>query len=248
MPPLIDGGFGVVVMREPEEATDSVLLDLRAPRLRAYPREAVVAEKVEAVMRFGMANSCMKDGYDLWLLAQKFDFDGASLSRAIAATFARRHTPLAAGQPLALSREFGTEPQKQMQWQHSSLGGGSRRECQHWTSSLSSCAGFFCRCCRLAWAVKPLLAIGRPAGHERQYLCEGRLGAAKHPRGVSTSTGPGIAPWVEPSKAKAWPDGDARPAADLLPHPGPEFTAECTVERLDSNGNQGQMWTYRARL
>lgn len=117
IPVLIDVGFSDVVTPEPEEISYPVLLDMPAPKLRAYPRETVVAEKVEAMVRFGMANSRMKDSYDLWVLSQTFDFDGASLSRAIAATFVRRHTLLSTGQPFALSREFGAAQLKRTQWQ-----------------------------------------------------------------------------------------------------------------------------------
>jgi hypothetical protein len=62
------------------------LLDFPAPQLRAYPRETVVAEKLEAMVKLGMANSRMKDFYDLAVLARSFAFDGELLSRAVLAT------------------------------------------------------------------------------------------------------------------------------------------------------------------
>jgi hypothetical protein len=52
----------------------------------------VVAEKFEAMVKLGLANTRMKDFYDVWLLAQEMSFDGSILSTAIAATFERRNT------------------------------------------------------------------------------------------------------------------------------------------------------------
>jgi predicted nucleotidyltransferase component of viral defense system len=112
----IDVGFGDVVTPAPEETEYPVLLDFPAPRLRAYPRETVVAEKFEAMVKLGIANSRMKDFYDLWVMARDFEFDGALLSRAIKATFERRGTALPTDVPLALSDEFSEDPGKKTQW------------------------------------------------------------------------------------------------------------------------------------
>src|SRR5579884_2409668 len=65
-----------------------------APRLRAYPRETVVAEKLEAMVTIGLDNSRMKDFYDLWALSRRFEFERSVLARAIGATFRRRNTGL----------------------------------------------------------------------------------------------------------------------------------------------------------
>lgn len=92
------------------------LLDFPAPNLRAYPRETVVAEKVEAMVKLGQANSRMKDFYDLAVLSQTFGFEGELLVRAIAATFARRKTPLPTGLPVALTSEFTDDRMKTTQW------------------------------------------------------------------------------------------------------------------------------------
>lgn len=54
----------------------------------AYPWETVVAEKIQAVSRHGLANSRLKDYYDLLLLSRTLSFDGDSLAAAVAATFA----------------------------------------------------------------------------------------------------------------------------------------------------------------
>jgi hypothetical protein len=58
----------------------------------------------------------MKDFYDVWLLSETHHFDGVTLASAIAATFARRGTPLPVDTPLALSEQFAHDPAKQAQW------------------------------------------------------------------------------------------------------------------------------------
>jgi len=63
------------------------LLDFPAPHLHAYPIYTVVAEKFEAVVKLGIANTRMKDFYDLWLLAQRFEFNGDLLRHAFTTTF-----------------------------------------------------------------------------------------------------------------------------------------------------------------
>ena len=63
-----------------------------------------------------MANSRMKDFYDVWFLATKFSFDGARVCDAIGATFDRRDTPLPKETPLALTGEFLEDRAKQTQW------------------------------------------------------------------------------------------------------------------------------------
>ena len=93
-----------------------LLLDLPPPRLLAYPRETVIAEKFQAMIMLGRANSRMKDLYDIWVLSRAYKFSDDSLARAIAATFARRKTPIPAELPDALTRAFAEDPAKQQQW------------------------------------------------------------------------------------------------------------------------------------
>ena len=90
-----DIGFGDSVTPGPEEIEFPTLLpNFPAPRLRAYPTYTVVAEKLEAMASLGQGNSRMKDFYDVWFLASRFDFEGSSLAEAIRRTFERRQTPL----------------------------------------------------------------------------------------------------------------------------------------------------------
>lgn len=92
------------------------MLDFPAAHLAMYPRETVVAEKYEAMVKLGLANSRMKDFYDIWALSREFDFDGGVLSAAIRATFKRRATALTPTMPPALTSGFGCDPLKQTQW------------------------------------------------------------------------------------------------------------------------------------
>lgn len=116
IPVLVDVGFGDAITPAPETITYPVLLDLPAPRLLAYPRETVVAEKLEAMVSLGIANSRMKDFYDLWVLSRSFAFEGERLAAALAATFTRRQTAIPSDAPLALSPAFAAAPAKQAQW------------------------------------------------------------------------------------------------------------------------------------
>jgi predicted nucleotidyltransferase component of viral defense system len=112
----IDVGFGDAVEPAAIETELPVLLDMPSPRLRVYPRETVIAEKFQAMVMLGRANSRMKDLYDIWVLSRTFEFKGDSLPRAIAATFARRKTEIPIERPDALTRAFAEDPAKIQQW------------------------------------------------------------------------------------------------------------------------------------
>lgn len=113
----VDIGYGDVVTPAPEEAVYPVLLDdLPAPKLRVYPMYTVVAEKFETLVSLGIANTRMKDYFDLWVLHQQGKFDDELLRTAIAETFLRRGKPLPKGVPVGLSDEFSGDVQKQRQW------------------------------------------------------------------------------------------------------------------------------------
>ena len=112
----IDVGFGDAVTPTPVRMDLPVLLDFPRPCLLVYPRETVVAEKLDAIVQLGTANSRMKDFYDLFVLARGFEFDGPLLVQAIRATFERRKTPLPAELPTGLTNEFAADPGKATQW------------------------------------------------------------------------------------------------------------------------------------
>jgi len=122
----VDVGFGDAVVPEPEVTEVPTLLDFPAAQLRAYPRETVVAEKLHGMVVFGIANSRMKDFYDIWYLSKQFPFEGTTLTEAIRSTFSRREADLPAKMPMALTDEFADDSQKQTQWR--SFGSRTRLE------------------------------------------------------------------------------------------------------------------------
>ena len=116
IPLQVDIGFGDAVTPEAQQEEFPTLLDFPAPILLTYPRETAIAEKFEAIVNLGLTNSRMKDYYDIWLLSQQFDFDGANLVRAIEATFRRRRAVLPKELPIGLSIEFVSDAGKLSQW------------------------------------------------------------------------------------------------------------------------------------
>ncbi|MEO6595616.1 MAG: nucleotidyl transferase AbiEii/AbiGii toxin family protein, partial [Planctomycetota bacterium] len=91
------------------------LLPLDAPKVRAYPLETVIAEKFDAVVRLGRANSRMKDFHDLYTLAARRSFDGELLTKAVQATFERRKADLTLV-PAVLAPEFYTDDALGQRW------------------------------------------------------------------------------------------------------------------------------------
>ncbi len=116
IPIQVDVGFGDAVTPKARSIEFPSLLHGTGPRLRAYPRETVVAEKFQALVALGLPNSRMKDFYDLVALSRLFPFKGRTLAAALAATFERRGTPLPVRRPVGLSAAFGADPAKIGQW------------------------------------------------------------------------------------------------------------------------------------
>ena len=114
IPIQIAVGFGDAVTPAPLKIDYPTLLDNPAPRLWAYPVETVVAEKFEALTTLGMANSRLKDFYDLWLVAQTFEFSHSILANAVRRTFERRGTGLPTDTPTGLTDDFAAA--RSIQW------------------------------------------------------------------------------------------------------------------------------------
>lgn len=112
----VDVGFGDAVVPEPRWVDYPQLLDLGAPRLLGYPAEATLAEKLHAIVVLGLANSRLKDYYDLWTAARLGVVTSEGLGEAIRHTFARRGTTLPDGLPEGLTPAFAEDPTKQAQW------------------------------------------------------------------------------------------------------------------------------------
>lgn len=113
----VDIGFGDAVTPAPESVRYPVLLDdLPVPLLRSYPKYTVVAEKFHAMCLLGMANTRMKDYFDLWVLLTEGGLDPAELHRAVEATFSRRQLAMPDAIPTGLSDAFAQDTVKQAQW------------------------------------------------------------------------------------------------------------------------------------
>lgn len=112
----IDIGFGDIVTPKLDEITFPTFLKMPAPQLHAYPKETVVAEKLQIIVALGIANSRSKDYYDLWVLSREFSFDGQILASAIGATFKGRQTKIPKQVPLGLTSEFAEDPSQANQW------------------------------------------------------------------------------------------------------------------------------------
>lgn len=116
IPLQVDIGSGDSVFPPAERISYPTLLDLPAPRILAYPKEATIAEKPHVIVDRGLFNSRLKDYFDLWRLAQTHAFNGETLGTAIQATFSRRNTPVPDGPLEGLSSEFIDDSTRQTQW------------------------------------------------------------------------------------------------------------------------------------
>lgn len=116
-PVQIDVGYGDAVTPAPESARYPVMFDdMPAPTLRVYPRFTVVAEKLEVIISLGMANTRMKDYFDLWVIVRDAELDRETLMRAVEATLNRRGTRKPSEVPIGLSEQFWSDQQKRRQW------------------------------------------------------------------------------------------------------------------------------------
>lgn len=90
----IDFGVGdVIVPKQEKRKIPTQLDDFTAPTINTYSLETTIAEKLDAVLSLMEFSSRMKDYYDIYYLANKFDFDGATLTEALRKTFEnRRHS------------------------------------------------------------------------------------------------------------------------------------------------------------
>lgn len=111
----IDLGVGDSVWPGPVATTYPTLLDFPPPQVLAYSREAVIAEKLEAIVVLGDRNSRIKDYFDLHHFAQAFSFDAAVLTEAARRTFERRRTPIPSDVPIGLTPEYWANPSRPMQ-------------------------------------------------------------------------------------------------------------------------------------
>jgi hypothetical protein len=113
----IDIGYGDAVTPGPISASYPTLIsDLPAPQLRTYPIYTVVAEKFHAIALLGMANSRVKDYFDLHVIFSKEDLNNQTLGQAVRSTFSRREMDLPTVLPIGLTDEFALDASRQAIW------------------------------------------------------------------------------------------------------------------------------------
>lgn len=87
----IDFGVGdVIVPKQEKRKIPTQLDDFTSPMANTYSLETTIAEKLDAILDLMEFSSRMKDYYDIYYLANKFDFDGATLTKALKKTFENR--------------------------------------------------------------------------------------------------------------------------------------------------------------
>ncbi len=88
----IDLGVGdIIVPKQEKRKIPTQLSDFDAPMVNTYSIETTIAEKIDAILSLMEFSSRMKDYYDIYYLANKFDFDGATLTKALKKTFINRN-------------------------------------------------------------------------------------------------------------------------------------------------------------
>lgn len=116
IPMQIDIGFGNAIQPSAGDVEYPTLLNGEPPIIKAYPQEAVVAEKLHGLVVHGEATSRMKDLYDLYTIAGQFSFDGSTLADSVRATFQRRSTDFAVELPAGLTSRFYSDESRNVQW------------------------------------------------------------------------------------------------------------------------------------
>lgn len=114
VPVSIDIGFGDVVYPDRVKMEFPVLLDMKAPEIYAYSISSVISEKFEAIVSLGDANSRYKDFYDIYILADRYELDGAELKEAIRKTFEHRKTEF--DDIFVFKDDFATSEIHQSRW------------------------------------------------------------------------------------------------------------------------------------
>jgi predicted nucleotidyltransferase component of viral defense system len=92
VPLSIDFGVDDVVVPHPQKRTLPTQLEgFESPSIHTYSLETSIAEKLDAILSRMEYTSRMKDFYDLYFLAHRFNFDGSILANALHSTFVHRN-------------------------------------------------------------------------------------------------------------------------------------------------------------
>ena len=112
----IDFGVGdVIVPKQKKRKIPTQLDDFTAPVVNTYSLETTIAEKIDAILNLMEFSSRMKDYYDIYYLANKFDFDGTTLTKALKMTFENRGHSFTVEQ-FEQVMSFGDDAAMQKKW------------------------------------------------------------------------------------------------------------------------------------
>ena len=112
----IDFGVGdVIVPYQEKRKLPTQLPDFNSPTVNTYSIETTIAEKLDAILSLMEFSSRMKDYYDIYYLANKFDFDGMTLTEAIKKTFENRNHNFTIEQ-FEQMLEFDSDDAMQKKW------------------------------------------------------------------------------------------------------------------------------------
>ncbi|MDD4897100.1 MAG: nucleotidyl transferase AbiEii/AbiGii toxin family protein [Atribacterota bacterium] len=111
----MDIGFGDIITPGAKIIEFPTLLEEKPPKVKVYSIESIISEKFEAMVKLAMANSRMKDFYDVYSLSCSNNFKGDRLKKAIETTFQKRKTPIP-DNPLIFREEFYENKDRQKQW------------------------------------------------------------------------------------------------------------------------------------
>ena len=112
----IDFGVGdVIVPKHEKRKIPTQLDDFPSPTVNTYSLETTIAEKIDAILSLMEFSSRMKDYYDIYYLANRFDFDGATLTKALKKTFKNRGHAFTVGQ-FEQVIEFVNDEAMQKKW------------------------------------------------------------------------------------------------------------------------------------
>ena len=116
IPLQFDIAFGDSIFPCAETVEYPTILNMEKPKIQIYPIYTVIAEKFEAMITLDLANSRLKDFYDIWILSEQFTLDYSTLITALKKTFQRRETKFPNGLPAPLTDAFARDTNKQIQW------------------------------------------------------------------------------------------------------------------------------------
>lgn len=112
----VDFGVGdVIVPKQKKRKIPTQLPGFDAPTVNTYSLETTVAEKIDAILSLMEFSSRMKDYFDIYYLAHKFDFDGTTLVEALRKTFENREHFFTVEQ-FGRVMGFGNDKEMQKKW------------------------------------------------------------------------------------------------------------------------------------